>query len=62
MVLTVLIFACNNSKKFLPAEDALDAAREYKDACLKGDFEKAKFYVVPNEKKQIRNRATRENF
>lgn len=49
-ILVIVAFACNTSKKYLPAEDALDAAREYKEACLKGDFEKAKFYAVPNEK------------
>lgn len=30
----------------MPAENALDAGREFIDACLKGDFSKAKFYML----------------
>jgi hypothetical protein len=41
--------ACNN-KQYQPAEDALDAAREFKSACLTGDFQKAKFYIKSTEK------------
>ncbi len=41
--------SCGN-KQYQPAEDALDAAREFKSACLKGDFKKAKFYIVQNQK------------
>ena len=44
-----MLFACNTPKNQQPAEDALDAAREFKDACLKGDFDKAKFYLLPNK-------------
>jgi aminoglycoside N3'-acetyltransferase len=40
--------SCGN-KQYQPAEDALDAAREFKNACLIGDFEKAKFYVKSTE-------------
>ncbi|MFY7965153.1 MAG: hypothetical protein ACOVO1_09675 [Chitinophagaceae bacterium] len=36
-----------------PAEDALDAAREFKNSCLKGDFDRAKFYLIANEKNNI---------
>lgn len=31
------------------ATDPLDAAREFIDACLKGDFDKAAFYMLPGE-------------
>ena len=40
--------SCSN-KQHQPAEDALDAAREFKNACLTGDFEKAKFYIKSTE-------------
>lgn len=38
--------ACGNrSNNFPPAENSLDAAREFIDGYLKGDFEKARFYM-----------------
>jgi hypothetical protein len=49
LFLAILFLSCNHSA-YKPAEDALDAAREFKNACLKGDFEKARFYVKQSEK------------
>jgi len=38
--------ACsNNPANFAPAGNSLDAAREFIDGCLKGDFDKAQFYM-----------------
>lgn len=37
------ILGCRNIS-YQPAQTALDAAREFKMACLQGDFDKAKFY------------------
>jgi hypothetical protein len=34
--------------KYPPAENAFDAGREFIDACLKGDFNKASFYMLQN--------------
>lgn len=49
--LLLLIAACSSpSKNFTPAENGLDAGREFIDACLKGDFSKASFYMVDDEK------------
>jgi hypothetical protein len=49
-IFALLIFACNTpSKEFTPAENGLDAGREFIDACLKGDFSKASFYMVTDE-------------
>lgn len=46
----LIIFACNTpTKEFTPAENGLDAGREFIDACLKGDFTKASFYMVSDE-------------
>ena len=39
----MLLFSCSSYPK---AEDPLDAAREFIDACLKGDFKKASFYMI----------------
>lgn len=44
----IILVSCGN-KQYQPAEDALDAAREFKNACLTGDFKKAKFYVKSTE-------------
>jgi hypothetical protein len=42
--------ACNNEKVYPKAEDALDAGREFIDGCLKGDFAKAAYYMIPDER------------
>jgi len=50
-LLLFLIAACSSpTKNFTPAENGLDAGREFIDACLKGDFSKASFYMVDDEK------------
>ncbi|MDP3394058.1 hypothetical protein [Sediminibacterium sp.] len=47
----LLIAACSSpTKNFTPAENGLDAGREFIDACLKGDFSRAAFYMVDDEK------------
>lgn len=48
-----LVLVSCKQEKLKPAEDALDAAREFKNACLKGDFDRAKFYLVTNEKNNL---------
>src|ERR1700743_428129 len=50
--LLFLLTACNGNQNYKPAENALDAGREFIDACLKGDFLKASFYTVNNEENQ----------
>lgn len=55
MLFAVLIlslsFACN-LPNYQPAATALESGREFIDACLKGDFEKAKFYMVDDSSNQ----------
>lgn len=46
----ILFLSACSQEKYVPAEDALDAAREFKNACLKGNFKKAKFYLAQNQK------------
>jgi len=50
-LMLLLIISCSSpKKKFIPAENGLDAGREFIDACLKGDFSKAAFYMIGDEK------------
>lgn len=49
-----LIFCCTvftscNIKKYTKAENPLDAGREFIDACLKGDFDKASYYMLQDD-------------
>ncbi|MFY7651967.1 MAG: hypothetical protein ACOVQE_04670 [Chitinophagaceae bacterium] len=44
-LISLLFVACNNGE-YIVAESGLDAGREFIDACLKGDFEKAAFYML----------------
>ena len=45
LIVVLIFFACNISK-YQPAPTALQAGREFIDACLKGDFDKADFYMA----------------
>lgn len=46
--IALAFFACS-SNHYEPAANALDAGREFVDGCLKGDFNKAGFYLLPDE-------------
>lgn len=49
--LAVLLIACNGKQEdYRKAEDALDAGREFINSRLQGDFMKAAFYMLPDEK------------
>ena len=49
--LTFLLMACNGKQEdYRKAEDALDAGREFINSRLQGDFMKAAFYLLPDEK------------
>ncbi len=51
LFIAILLTACNGKEQdYRKAENALDAGREYIQSCLQGDFLKAAFYLVPNEK------------
>jgi len=50
-IILILLAACTNKQpEYRKAEDALDAGREYINATLQGDFSRAAFYTVTNEK------------
>ena len=62
-ILFILFFCgCSGTGDAYPAaENAFDAAREFIDGCLKGDFSKAAFYMVSDEENnkdllQLKNR------
>lgn len=42
-------YSCNGGNSYPEASNAFDAGREFIDGCLKGDFTKAAFYMVPDE-------------
>ena len=46
-VCSLLLLSCGSS--YPKAEGPLDAAREFIDASLKGDFDKASFYMLQDE-------------
>lgn len=46
----LIIISCQSRQNNLPpAENALDAGREFIEGCLKGDFDKANFYLPQNQ-------------
>jgi PBP1b-binding outer membrane lipoprotein LpoB len=49
LLMMFVISSCGSSKHYPKAENALDAGREFIDATLKGDFEKAAFYMIQDE-------------
>lgn len=49
-ILLCLFLSCTNGQQeYRQADNALDAGREYIQACMEGDFKKAAFYLNPNE-------------
>ena len=42
------LLSCGNRNEYPPADSALDAGREFIDACLKGQFKRASFYMLPD--------------
>lgn len=45
-LLVFMVISCQTNQGYTPAENALDAGREFIDAGLKGDFGKAFFYLL----------------
>lgn len=53
LIAVIWLGACSNPEaSYMPAENALDAGREFIDACLKGDFTKARFYMLDDSTNQ----------
>ena len=48
LIFSLLLFSCKSEPDFTPAEDAMDAGRQFIDGTLKGEFKKANYYMLPN--------------
>lgn len=46
LLMVVCCLSCSSPKSYIKAENALDAGREFLDGCLKGEFNKANFYML----------------
>jgi hypothetical protein len=53
----LLTLACNTAPAYPPAQDPLDAAREFLSATLGGDFKKANAYMLHNAENEERLQA-----
>ncbi len=63
LLLTVFFAACSSRQaEYVKAENALDAGREFINACLQGDFSKAAFYMVPAEPNQRKLAETEKDY
>ena len=49
LLLAVIIGCSSPAKNFPPASSSIDAGRNYLEACLQGDFEKAVAYATTSE-------------
>lgn len=49
LLLCLSIFGCKNQENYQPAQDPMSAGTSFIDACLKGQFNKAEFYMVKNQ-------------
>ena len=54
-----MLLSCNSYPK---AESPLDAAREFIDACLKGDFDKANFYMLQDDENKAQLDKVKANY
>lgn len=52
-IVFTLVSCSSASAPLVPAENGLDAGREFIDACLKGDFERASFYLLDSRENKL---------
>ncbi len=58
----IALLGCSTQQSLSPADNALDAGREFIDAQLKGDFERAAFYMLDDAKQQAWLKTEEENY
>lgn len=46
LFISVFLFSCKQEPAFEPAQDSMDAGRQFIDGCLKGEFKRANFYML----------------
>ena len=47
-LLSVFFWSCGSDNHFLPANEPLTAGREFMESCIKNNFDKASFYMLPD--------------
>ena len=61
--LIVLFIGCTTpTKNFPPAGSSIEAGRNYVEACLQGDFEKATAYAAPTQTMKLHTANTEKNY
>jgi len=62
-LLLALVIACSTpTKNFPPAVSSIEAGRNYVEACLQGDFEKATAYAAPTQSMKIHTANTEKKY
>jgi UDP-N-acetylglucosamine 2-epimerase len=63
ILLLVLLIGCTNPpKSFPPASTSIEAGRNYVEACLQGDFEKATAYAAATQTMKLHTANTEKNY
>jgi len=62
LLLAVIIGCSSPAKNFPPASSSIDAGRNYLEACLQGDFEKAVAYAANSETMKLQTTNTEKNY
>jgi len=63
ILLLALFIGCTNPpKSFPPASTSIEAGRNYVEACLQGDFEKATAYAAPSQAMKLHTANTEKNY
>ena len=52
LFIIALFYTCNSEPAYPKAENSFDAAREFIDACLKGQFERADAYMLKDKENE----------
>jgi len=61
-LLALLIGCSTPTKNYPPASSSIEAGRNYVEACLQGDFEKATAYAASNETMKLHTVNTEKNY
>ena len=63
ILLFALLIGCTNPpKSFPPASTSIEAGRNYVEACLQGDFEKATAYAASTQTMKLHTANTEKNY
>ncbi len=62
LLLAVIIGCSSPAKNFPPASSSIDAGRNYLQACLQGDFEKAVAYAATSETMKLQTTNIEKNY